>query len=98
MRSTPTLTVALELVLRAEVIAAARMADVETINEQRGLYRHTDESILGSVIDKLGIEWAFTNEALALMAQKYRSEERHRERIREHNRRIWAAEAYEENA
>lgn len=69
--------------------AAEVAADLETINEWRGVYPHSDDGIMAHVVRRLGIEGAFTFEALALMADEYRRAARQRERTREHNRRIW---------
>ena len=80
-----------------EIDRAERVSDLETINEHRGLYPHNDDGILAHVTRKLGIEGAFTDEALMLMAEEYRRADRQRQRTREHNRRIYAVQAYEEN-
>ena len=65
-----------------------------TINEWRGIYRHSDEGIVDHVIRKLGFKGAFTPEALALIADQYRAMERRIARTQAHN----AALRYQENA
>lgn len=59
-------------------------ADLETINEWRGVYRHADDGIVSAVIARLGIEGAFTPEALAVMAEEYRRIERRHEARQTH--------------
>ena len=75
---------------------APRVAsDLETINEWRGVYPHADQGIVDHVVRRLGIEGAFTFEALSLIAGEYRAMERRHERTAAHNRAI---RAYQENA
>ncbi|WP_445505030.1 hypothetical protein [Microvirga sp. G4-2] len=76
-----------------DIDARERAQDLEVINEWRGIYPHNDDGILAHVIRKLGIEGAFTDEALLVMADEYRRMERQRQRTREHNRRIYEAQS-----
>ena len=60
-------------------------ADLQVINDWRGVYPHSDHGILSHVIHRLGIEGAFSPEALAVMAGEYRAMERRFERQQPHN-------------
>ncbi|MBA1159368.1 hypothetical protein [Microvirga mediterraneensis] len=78
--------------------AADVAADLQVINEWRGVHPHADPGIIDYAVRRLGLEAAFTFEALALIADEYRSMERRTQETHARNRRIWAAQRYEESA